>query len=164
MACCSPAAASAPQARQILLPNVLAENAGKRLEFECPDRPVNSGFHITEVKLATISSLDCGRAQQEWQEIIVQVMDIPNSSDAPLTVGKLANILAESLPATLSPQASFTVELSNGDEAIRLYEVSATYTRGDDFVVKLSQRRATCKAAQRIPRTTGATLPVADEA
>lgn len=150
MACCSASpAVSTPIEKTGSISRFLTENADQRLVFESPDRPVNPGFHVTEVKLAQISSLDCGRARQQWSEIVIQVMDVPGSTDEPLTAGKLARILAESLPANSAGEATFTIELSDGRDTLHLYDVGATYTRGDDFVVQLAARHASCKAAGR---------------
>ena len=157
MACCSPAtvpsaASSAPPAAWSA---TLAAHSDKRLVFECPDRAVNAGFHVTEVKLASVTALDCGRARTRWQEIIIQIMDVPGSTDGPLTAGKFAGIVSEAIGAVDAAGAATVVELSDGVEALRLYDISAGISRGDDFVIRLSPRAAICKAAGRVPAQPG---------
>lgn len=152
MACCSPTPQPAPTTGVVTtLPGSLVEHAAKTLAFDCPDRVVNAGFHITEIKRASIASLDCGRARDSWQEIIIQVMDVPGSSDSPLTAGKFGAIVAEALGKTDPAGAAITVELSDGTDALRLYDVAAAHARDEAFVIRLHPRAARCKAAGRMP-------------
>lgn len=155
MACCSPRSHSSSST----VPNVpperfaitgLAQHADKLLALDCPDRAVNVNFHVTEIKLADITSLDCGNRSTRWQEIIVQIMDMADSADEPLTIRKVTAIFEKSLQGrAIDADAKYTIELSDGSDAIRLYDVIGSRTAADAFHLVLAPRTSVCKATQR---------------
>src|SRR6476469_2947236 len=48
----------------------------KPLTFSYGGRPVRAGYHVTEVKAANFSALDCGANPEAWSEIFVQLWDV----------------------------------------------------------------------------------------
>lgn len=152
MPCCSPSGSSAAAhaAPQPALTGMLARHADSLLTFVGAARPVNPNYHITEVRVNTVSALDCGRLRESWQEIVLQVLDSPGSEDAPMTAGKLASILREALAdIAIDPDAKLVVELSDGTEPIHLYTVAMAHPVAGALQVRLSARAATCKAVSR---------------
>ena len=59
----------------------LAENPGLHLQFEfAKNQKVNPSFHITEIKQANITAVDCGGKMNAWTEIILQLWE-PSQKD-----------------------------------------------------------------------------------
>jgi len=58
--------------------HILKENPGLGLEFEIESgKFIKPTFHITEVKNATIESVDCGGNPDSYKETIIQLMVNP---------------------------------------------------------------------------------------
>ena len=54
----------------------LLQNPELDLQFQyTEDKWVAPSYHITEIKQAPITSVDCGGVKNEWTEIIVQLME-----------------------------------------------------------------------------------------
>ena len=54
----------------------LTENPGLDLQFEYAEGEwVQPSYHITEIKSAPITSVDCGGKVNSWTEIIVQLWE-----------------------------------------------------------------------------------------
>jgi hypothetical protein len=54
----------------------LQANPDLHLQFSYDeDKFVNASFHITEIKLAPITSVDCGGVMNKWTEVIVQLWE-----------------------------------------------------------------------------------------
>lgn len=63
---------------------------------------VDASFHITEIKQASIVSVDCGGQMNSWTEVIVQLWEPPvKEAERPMTVSKALQIvnLVEKIPA-----------------------------------------------------------------
>src|SRR3569832_127589 len=57
----------------------LLQNPSLGLQFQyAEDKWVAPSYHITEIKQAPITSVDCGGVKNEWTEIIVQLMEPAN--------------------------------------------------------------------------------------
>ena len=58
--------------------NILAENPNKSLLFEvAPHVYAGSHYHLTEIKTAKISSVDCGGQEHQWVETVFQLWENP---------------------------------------------------------------------------------------
>lgn len=77
-------------------------------------------------------------------------MDVPGSTDAPLTVGKFAKIVAEAT-RDIQQGATIVFEVSDGRHALRLYDMQSANARGEEFAIMLNPRTARCKASPRLP-------------
>ena len=59
--------------------NVLDQHKDKSLLFEyAPNLLVGANYHITEVKLITVDSVDCGAQADAWKETIIQLWVSPS--------------------------------------------------------------------------------------
>ena len=55
---------------------LIGEHPNKALVFKFPNgETIGYNYHITEVKHATIHSVDCGGRQDSWHETIIQLME-----------------------------------------------------------------------------------------
>ncbi len=54
----------------------LAAHKDKPLVFFYDGRPVQPGYHVTEVKAGQFAALDCGANPESWTEIFVQLWDV----------------------------------------------------------------------------------------
>ncbi|MEO1239710.1 MAG: DUF6428 family protein [Pseudomonadota bacterium] len=114
--------------------------------FATEDGPVGAGYHITELKHARVSSIDCGARQSSWEEVAVQVLDV--FGDAPMPVDRLRGILSRSLAALPAlADAPVHVEFGHRNESLSRYEI-AGLTLDDDLVkISIVRAHATCKPA-----------------
>jgi len=56
----------------------LVNNPNKALLFEyAPNVYAGTNYHLTEIKTATISSVDCGGVSHEWSETLFQLWENP---------------------------------------------------------------------------------------
>ena len=62
----------------------------KPLVFSYQDRPVKSGYHVTEVKAANFSALDCGANPEAWAEIFIQLWDVDEGGREHMPAGKFS--------------------------------------------------------------------------
>lgn len=55
---------------------LIDQNPNKELVFQFPNgETIGYNYHITEVKHATINSVDCGGREDSWHETIIQLME-----------------------------------------------------------------------------------------
>src|SRR4051812_19276732 len=87
----------------------------KALIFSYGGRPVRAGYHVTEVKAANFSALDCGANPEAWSEIFVQLWDVDEGERIHMTAGKFAAILRKVTEhVRLEDSAQLTFEVSDG--------------------------------------------------
>lgn len=55
------------------------------LVFNAEGTDIRPEYHVTEVKLAHIRALDCGRGAAEWDETVAQLLDGPPARMGALT-------------------------------------------------------------------------------
>jgi hypothetical protein len=112
---------------------------------------VQPGYHVTEVKAGSFTTLDCGGNPDAWQETILQVEDIPaREGGTHMRVGKFRSILAQvDRKVRLHGDSRVTIEVSRPDEAMKIYDVAAIDIDADRAVVQLGERPAICKPRHR---------------
>lgn len=131
---------------------LLAPHDDKALVIDYGDgRQVQAGYHVTEVKAGSFVTLDCGNNPDAWQETILQVEDIPAPEGGSfMRVGKFRSILAAvDRKVRLNADARLTFEISQPDEAMRIYDVAAVDIEDHRAVVRLGERPAVCKPRHR---------------
>ncbi len=130
----------------------LEENPELPLRFEyAAGSFVDRSFHITEIKQAPITSVDCGGVVNKWTEVIMQLWE-PQVSDAehPMLAGKALKIIElveKSLP--LQPNASVKIEFGNSKFDTRQMYPGELLAEGDSLTVKLVPDFTQCKALAR---------------
>ena len=131
---------------QGLLDRLAGFPAGAPVSFETADGPAGPGYHVTELKLSRVESIDCGARVSEWAEAALQVLD--GEVGTPMTVGKLGGILAQSVRRVdgLGP-APLRVEFAHGNRGLRIWDLAGPELVGERVVLRLSEGGALCKPA-----------------
>ena len=136
---------------------------GKALIFDLGETHVNPGYHVTEVKAATVHAMDCGGQGSEWSETTLQLW-VPveaDDKDGYMSVGKFLGIyrrVAASVPIVGS--AEMRVEYGEVGAPAVSYLVEEFKAGEDALTVSLTPPAVTCKA---IERSVGA-IPVVNQA
>ncbi|MEM1388508.1 MAG: DUF6428 family protein [Pseudomonadota bacterium] len=120
--------------------------ARAELVFAMPDGEIGAGFHVTELKSAEITSIDCGGRVTRFRETILQILD--GLAGDPFTVGKFLGICAQSVAAIEAlGDAPLTIEGARANAGLARYEVADIVMARDRVVVHLATQRAQCKPA-----------------
>ena len=130
----------------------LAQFPEHHLQFEfAENNRVHPSFHITEIKQANITSVDCGGKMNAWTEIIVQLWE-PNNQDSlrSMKVEKALSIIElveKTLP--LNPKSPVKIEFGNDTFDTRQMHPQDFEINGDEIIVKLQADKTQCKAIDR---------------
>jgi hypothetical protein len=109
---------------------------------------VETGYHVTEVRAVTYSTMDCGGVADQWKETVIQLW---NPGDEPereyMTVKKFLAIydrVAEHIP--VSDNAEVRFEYGDMYRAAASYHVERIESREALILVHLRAPAVTCKA------------------
>jgi len=130
----------------------LAETPEAILQFQyAEDKWVDPSYHITEIKQAPITSVDCGGVMNAWTEVIVQLWEpAATEADRAMKVSKALSIVAlveKSLP--LNPAAIVKIEFGNSAFDTRQMYPGVLNLDGENLVVNLIPDATQCKAIGR---------------
>lgn len=130
----------------------LAPHAGKRLVFAYDGRETQTGYHVTEVKDARFSSIDCGAVPETWRETIVQLWDIAlEPGYQPMSVGKFLAIMRKVAEhVDFADDARLTFEVSDGSRPMQIFAPAEMTLDGDTVRIALRPRPASCKPRDRL--------------
>lgn len=131
---------------------ILEQHPQLVLQFEyAPNSWVNPAYHITEIKQAPITSVDCGGALNTWTEIILQLWE-PEGQDQErdMQVHKALAIIAiveKALP--LEGEALVKIEFGNTQFDTRQMLLNGIAIQDDNMIVNLKPDAVQCKAQER---------------
>lgn len=130
----------------------LAANPELHLQFGYGEgKFVDASFHITEIKLAPITSVDCGGVMNKWTEVIVQLWEpAQKQTDCSMKVDKALAIIAvveKMLP--LDGDATVKIEFGNSQFDTRQMFPTDMIIVDDTLTVNLSPDFVQCKAQTR---------------
>lgn len=122
------------------------------LQFQYAENKwVDASYHITEIKQAPITSVDCGGKMNSWTEIIVQLWEPVNQQqERPMQVGKalsIVELVEKTLP--LNPLAKVKIEFGNSDFDTRQMYPNQVIAEGGNLIVDLRPDTVQCKAIER---------------
>lgn len=124
--------------------------------FEAEGDEVGRGYHLTELRLARISSIDCGGVADAWDEAQMQVLDAPG--EAAMSAGKMTAILTRSAAEIDGlADAPLNVEFSPGNQGLGRYQIGAPREAGGFVTIPLTPMGPECKAMTRAFQTPSAT-------
>ena len=132
--------------------SAIALHPTKHLQFRYANNQlVDASYHITEIKQAPITSVDCGGVMNAWTEIIVQLWEPSvKDSERAMTVSKALSIIElveKAMP--LTPLATVKIEFGNSAYDTRqMYPGQITVVE-DDLIVDLRPDFTQCKAIDR---------------
>lgn len=115
------------------------------------DKLVAPSYHITEIKQAPITSVDCGGKVNAWTEIIVQLWEpAAAQTDRAMAVHKalkIVDLVEKNLD--LHPKATVKIEFGNNEFDTRQMYPNEFLLQGDDLVINLQPDATQCKATDR---------------
>ncbi|WP_043840211.1 DUF6428 family protein [Muricoccus aerilatus] len=132
--------------------DALAPHGSRRLVISYDGRMVQPGYHITEVKAGSFVTLDCGGNPDAWQETILQVEDLPASTERPghMEVGKFLAILEKvAARVSLQPGSRLTFEVGPPGRPMQVFDVQRIRIETASVVIELGPRPAICKPRHR---------------
>ena len=136
------------------LKQTFEENQEKSLIFILPNHTeLRRGFHLTEVKRASLATIDCGSKEHRWEETIIQLWSPEKGGERKMNGHKAKNILDKSHERLeLLDTSSVVFELG---ESIRenLFPTKATVV-GDEIRIHLAGLPTGCKALHRYDKAT----------
>lgn len=112
---------------------------------------VDAAYHITEIKQALITSVDCGGVLNDWTEVIVQLWVPENETKLrPMKVSKalaIIDIVEKTLP--MDPDGMVRIEFGNSSFDTRQMFPDDMITDGNSLTVDLRPDAVQCKALAR---------------
>lgn len=128
---------------------LLENNKDLHLQFRYDDgKFVDNSFHITEIKLAPITSVDCDGVMNKWTEVIMQLWEPDEKqTERSMKVGKALSIIAiveKILP--LDDDADLKIEFGNSQFDTRQMLPAYITAESDTLTVNLSPGYVQCKA------------------
>jgi hypothetical protein len=130
----------------------LIQNPQLDLQFQyATNKWVSSSYHITEIKQAPITSVDCGGVKNEWTEIIVQLMEPATQQQLrAMKVHKalsIIDVVEKVLP--LDVNGTVKIEFGNSQFETRQLYPNEFITDGENLVIDLRPDTVQCKAIER---------------
>jgi hypothetical protein len=127
-----------------------AANHDLPLVFSYEGQAIKAGYHVTEVKAANFSALDCGANPEAWAEIFVQLWDVDDGDRTHMTAGKFSAIVRKvSQHLRLQGEAKLTFEVSDGIRPMQLFCADEPSTHEGVLSVALVPRPASCAPRDR---------------
>ncbi|MEO1026628.1 MAG: DUF6428 family protein [Pseudomonadota bacterium] len=118
----------------------------RRLVFTTGEREIGAGYHVTELKLANVTGIDCGANQSSWIESTIQLLD--GHGGTHMKVGKFAAIVDQSVRAIPGlGEAELHVEYAPENAGKHLYHVGGVERSENVIRVMLQNDQARCKPA-----------------
>ena len=135
-------------ARDLL--DVLARDPSKPLVFIYDGETVRPGYHVTEVKTGRFTALDCGANFEAWTETFIQLWDVDDGDRTHMTAGKFVAIIDKvEKVSSFDADTKLTFEVSDGEQAMRLFKAAGMQIDDHRTVVSLARRPASCKPRDR---------------
>src|SRR5438477_734995 len=76
---------------------------------------VHSGYHLTELKAASLDTVDCGGQKNRWNETIVQLWVPQEADDDFMTAGKFLGIY-DKVGGMIAIEPDAEIRIEYGDE------------------------------------------------
>ena len=130
----------------------LQQHPDMELQFQyAANARVNPAYHITEIKQAPITSVDCGGVMNKWTEVLVQLWEpLGVEQDRAMQASKALSIIAlveKALP--LDADATVKIEFGNTAFDTRQMHPASIVANGDNLLVDLRPDTVQCKAQDR---------------
>ncbi|MGB1311474.1 MAG: DUF6428 family protein [Leucothrix sp.] len=126
-------------------------NPDAALIFKQGDDTINAGYHITEIKHAKVNAIDCGQGTEQWDEVIIQLLDgsalYKGSAMRCAKFLKIVGAATDSLPLDESTQTY--IEFSPNNGPLNKLTIDYIEQAESQVTVHLSQPTALCKPLQR---------------
>jgi Family of unknown function (DUF6428) len=112
--------------------------------------PIHTGYHLTELKAASLQTVDCGGQRNHWQETIVQLWVPPKADHDYMTAAKFLQIF-DKVRGMIPLDLTAEIRVEYGDENFfpSTYHVRSVTHDQHSTRVLLVPPEATCKARDR---------------
>ena len=132
--------------------DTLLQNAALDLQFRYDGhKMIAPSYHITEIKQAPITSVDCGGVMNAWTEIIVQLYEPASASQLrPMKVRKalsIIDVVEKHLP--LNPLGIVKIEFGNAAFDTRQMYPGDFIINDGEMIISLQPDSVQCKAIGR---------------
>jgi hypothetical protein len=116
------------------------------LVFSTDAGPIGDGYHVTELKLVKVDSIDCGARRSNWVESVLQLLD--GDGGGHMSVGKFSAIARQSV-RQLNGLADheLQVEYAPRNKGLRVFQPMLPELAGGTVSLFLKEGRAHCKPA-----------------
>lgn len=116
------------------------------LVFRTGAGAIGEGYHVTELKLADVNSIDCGGRLASWTEAALQLLDGRGGNH--MKLGKFNAILEQSIARVNGlGESPLQVEFAHENRGMRIYELAVPVLDDGVVSIRLSEVRANCKPA-----------------
>ncbi|GAB2183839.1 DUF6428 family protein [Roseibium sp. LAB1] len=121
------------------------------LVFSTDAGPIGDGYHVTELKLVQVDSIDCGARRSNWTECVVQLLD--GEGDGHMSVGKFSAIARQSSHKINGlADHELQVEFAPRNSGLRVFQPLVPELLNGTVALFLKEARAHCKPAlERVP-------------
>jgi len=133
------------------LVSALKNNPDLPVIFTQNEQTISPGYHITEVKIAVVNSLDCGQGTDQWRELVIQLLDgDDDSSNAYMQSAKFHGILGQALKAEqVDDDTHLYFEFTPGNAAMQKSSIKEVEIVNNTIAITLATTTAQCKPYQR---------------
>ncbi len=115
---------------------------------------ISGGYHVTELKLASITGIDCAARQAEWTEASIQLLD--GGGGVHMNVGKFSNILGQSKSHIKGlGKADMHFEFAHNNAGLQRYNMQSSVESNGRVEIHLDTQRAVCKPALELASNGG---------
>ncbi len=132
--------------------SILRRSPTKQLIFMNEDGvSIHPGYHLTEVKVATLKTVDCGAQKNQWKETIIQLWVPENERDETfMSAGKFLSIY-DTVSGMIDVDLAAEIRFEYGDENFfpSNYHVKTVTEEDAALEVQLQPPQTTCKARDR---------------
>lgn len=130
---------------------IFEANPNLPLVFRLGDETINPGYHVTEIKHAVINAMDCGQGTEQWDEIIVQLLDgSALFKGEHMSCAKFTGIVSTAIGSLTVDENTLTyIEFAPNNAALRKLVIDSVKQSESEVVVHLSSPTAMCKPLQR---------------
>jgi len=133
------------------LVSTLQNNSNLPVVFSQDGQFISPGYHITEVKMSEVNSLDCGQGTDQWRELAIQLLDgnaAPSAAFMPSA--KMLGILDKALDNTqIDDNTKLYFEFASGNTAVQKSTVESIEIIDGAIAITLVGTTAQCKPYQR---------------
>jgi Family of unknown function (DUF6428) len=128
--------------------NGLVENSERYLQVQYDEgKLIEPTYHITEIKTAEITSVDCGGNISGWKETIVQFVEYEKGLlIKPMQISKALSIiqLVES-KISISPESTVKIEFGNNQKTVSQMIPESLEIHSDELTIRLVSDSTGCK-------------------
>ena len=131
--------------------STLRSNSTSPVIFTLDNYTIAPDYHITEIKMAQVNALDCSAASDQWNELVIQLLDgNAASSNAFMQASKFLGILNKATKDKLADtNPTLYFEFAPDNKALTKSSIERIDIIDGNIVIALNALTAQCKPYQR---------------